>query len=106
VQIFGGGKGGLILMIKVYDRNNGSLVLAKNTAGNLITNAFSAGEVRVRLVHDVRAHRMSIYLNGAQKWSGPDAGTSYKGGYNIKYGLYGTFKSPTRTIWTDVSISS
>ncbi len=106
VQIFGGGSGGPILMIKAYGRKNGSLVLTRNTADNLITNAFNAGKIRVRLVHDVGAHRMSVYINGDRKWTGADADSSYKGGYNVKYGLYGTFKAPTHTIWSDVTISN
>src|SRR4051794_28414471 len=94
VQIFGGGKGGPILMIKVYGREGGSLVLTRNTAGNLLTNAFKAGKIRIRLVHDVGAHRMTVYINGAQRWTGADAGSGYSGGYNVKYGLYGGFSPP------------
>jgi hypothetical protein len=105
VQIFGGGSGGPILMIKCYGRNNGSLVVTRDTSRNLITNAFSAGKISVRLTHDVRAHRLAIYINGAQKWTGSDAGPSYPGGYNVKYGLYGTFKAATHTVWSDVTTS-
>jgi hypothetical protein len=105
VQIFGGGKGGPSLMIKVYGREGGSLVLTKNTADNLLTNAFKAGKIRVRLVHDVGAHKMTIYLNGAQKWTGADAGSGYSGGYNVKYGLYGSFSAPTHTVWSNVTLS-
>jgi len=105
VQIFGGGKGGPILMIKVYGRNNGSLVLTRDTSKNMITNAFTAGKINIRLVHDVGAHRMWVYLNGSQKWTGPDAGSSYKGGYNVKYGLYGSFVARTHTVWSDVTLS-
>jgi hypothetical protein len=105
VQIFGGGSGGPILMIKGYGREGGSLVLTRNTGDNLITNAFKAGKIRVRLVHDVGAHRMTIYINGAQKWTGADAGSGYSGGYNVKYGLYGSFSAPTHTVWSNVTLS-
>jgi hypothetical protein len=105
VQIFGGGRGGPILMIKAYGRNNGSLVVTRDTSHNLITDAFGAGPIHVRLVHDVDAHRLTISINGVQKWSGPDGGPSYTGGYNIKYGLYGTFSAPTHTIWSGVTMS-
>jgi hypothetical protein len=105
VQIFGGGPGGPILMIKAYGRENGSLVVTRDTGMNMITNGFAGGKIRVRIVHEVGAHRLTIFINGSQKWTGADAGTSYKGGYNIKYGLYGTFKGATHTVWTDVRIS-
>jgi hypothetical protein len=102
VQVFGGGSGGPILRIKCYGRNNGSLVITRDTSRNIITDAFDAGKIRVNIIHDVRAHRLTVYINGVQKWTGADAGTSYKGGYNIKYGLYGTFKGVTHTVWSDV----
>jgi hypothetical protein len=104
VQIFGGGSGGPILMIKAYGRNNGSLVVTRDTGENLITNGFSGAKIRVNLIHEVGAHRLSIYINGTRKWTGPDAGSSYKGGYNLKYGLYGSFKAPTHTVWSDVQM--
>jgi hypothetical protein len=104
VQIFGGGPGGPILMIKCYGRNNGSLVVTRDTSKNMITNAFTAGKIRVNLIHDVDDDRLSIYINGSQKWTGPDAGSSYRGSYNIKYGLYGTFRSRTHTVWSDVKM--
>ena len=106
VQVFGGGPGGPILMIKAYGRNNGSLVVTRDTSKDMITNGFNGAKIRVRIVHDVGAHRLTIYINGAQKWTGADAGTSYKGGYNIKYGLYGSLNSATHTVWTGVTISS
>jgi hypothetical protein len=46
-----------------------------------------------------------VYINGAQTWTGSDAGSSYKGNYNIKYGLYGSFNAPTHTIWSSVTIT-
>jgi hypothetical protein len=98
VQIFGGGTGGPILMIKAYGRDNGSLVVTRDTSRNLSTNGFAGGKIGIRLVHDVGAHKLSIFINGSQKWTGADAGTSYKGGYNIKYGLYGSLNSATHTV--------
>jgi hypothetical protein len=105
VQIFGGGSGGPILMIKCYGRNNGSLVVTRDTSKNMITNAFAAGKIRIKLVHNTGSHKLTVYVNGAQKWTGSDAGTSYKGSYNVKYGLYGSFNAPTHTIWSNVTIS-
>jgi hypothetical protein len=105
VQVFGGGPGGPILMIKAYGRENGSLVITRDTSKNLITNGFNGAKIRVRIVHDVGAHKLTVSINGAQKWSGADAGKSYDGGYNIKYGLYGSFNSATHTVWTGVTIS-
>ncbi len=105
MQIFGGGPGGPILMIKCYGRNNGSLVVTRDSAKNMITNAFSAGRIRLKLVHNTGSHKLTVYVNGAQKWTGSDAGSSYKGGYNVKYGLYGSFNAPTRTIWSNVTIT-
>jgi hypothetical protein len=105
VQIFGGGPGGPILMIKCYGRNNGSLVVTRDSTKNMITNAFSAGKIRIKLVHNTSSHKLTVYVNGAQKWTGSDAGSSYKGGYNVKYGLYGSFNSATHTIWSNVTLT-
>jgi hypothetical protein len=104
VQDFGGGSGGPICMIKCYSRNNGSLVVTRDTSVNLITNCFSAGKIRVNIIHDAGQHLITVYINGSKKWSGADAGTSYTGSYNFKYGLYGSFNAATHTVWTNVKM--
>jgi hypothetical protein len=103
VQDFGGGSGGPICMIKAYGRMNGSLVTTRDTSLNLITNLFNGQTVRVNVIHDTGKHMIYIYINGVQKWSGADAGTSYTGSYNFKYGLYGTFNAATHTVWNNVA---
>src|SRR2546423_1794648 len=83
------GRGGPICMIKGYGRDNGSLVCTRDTSRDLINNLFNGQSVRVNIVHDTGAHKITVYINGAQQWTGADAGTSYTGSYNFKYGLYG-----------------
>jgi len=102
VQDFGGGSGGPICMIKGYGRDNGALVCTRDTSHDLINNLFNGQSVRVNVVHDTGAHKITIYINGTQKWSGADAGSSYTGSYNFKYGLYGTFNASTYTYWANV----
>jgi hypothetical protein len=106
VQVFGRPGGGPILMIKAYGRDNGSLVVTRDTSSDLISNAFAGATIHVRILHDVGTHLLTVWINGVRKWSGADAGTAYTGGYNIKYGLYGTFVAPTHTVWSNVRISS
>lgn len=101
VQDFGGGSGGPICMIKGYGRNNGALVCTRDTSHDLINNLFNGQSVRVNVVHDTGAHKITIYINGTQKWTGADAGSSYTGSYNFKYGLYGTFNASTYTYWAN-----
>ncbi|HXF10820.1 MAG TPA: hypothetical protein VN625_08555 [Desulfuromonadaceae bacterium] len=102
VQDFGGGSGRPICMIKGYGRNNGALVVTRDTSFDLINNLFNGQKVRVNINHDTGAHKITIYINGTQKWSGGDAGTSYTGSYNFKYGLYGSFNAATYTYWENV----
>jgi len=102
VQDFGGGSGGPICMIKGYGRMNGSLVVTRDTSLNLITNMFSGITARVNIIHDTGKHMIYVYINGTKKWEGADAGTSYTGSYNFKYGLYGTFNASTHTVWNNV----
>jgi len=102
VQDFGGGSGGPICMIKGYGRMNGSLVVTRNTSINLITNMFSGITARVNVIHDTVKGMIYIYINGVKKWEGADAGSSYTGSYNFKYGLYGTFNASTKTVWNNV----
>jgi hypothetical protein len=83
----------------------GSLALTKDTSKNLITNCFNGLQVKVDIVHDYPAHRMQLYINDGLKWEGRDAGTGYKGGYNIKYGVYGTLKgSSAKVEWRNVKM--
>jgi len=105
VQVFGGGAGGPALMIKGYGRNNGSLVLTKNTSVDLITDCFSGKWVKINIIHDVSAHHMELYINGALAWEGADSGSGYTGGYNIKYGLYGSLTAASAKVeWRNVKI--
>jgi hypothetical protein len=105
VQVFGGGKGGPILMIKAYGRNGGSLVVTRDTAQDLVTHCFGAGKIRVEIAHDVKAHLLAVSIDGTRRWSGADAGAAYTGSYNVKYGLYGSFNAPTHTVWSGVRLT-
>jgi hypothetical protein len=102
VQDFGGGSGGPICMIKGYGRMNGSLVCTRDTSFNLITNLFSGITARVNVIHDTGKGMIYIYINGVKRWEGADAGSTYTGSYNFKYGLYGTFNASTHTAWNNV----
>jgi hypothetical protein len=97
VQIFNAPSSGPILMIKAYDNGGGTL---KKLAGSVQLISGATNEwVRVRIVHNLNANTLTVYINGDRKWSGPGG----KGGsFNLKYGNYGT-GAPTKVQWRNVS---
>jgi len=97
VQIFNAPASGPILMIKGYGSDNGTL---KKQGGSVViaTSCFGTTK-RVNLVHDLNANTMAVYINGTKKWSGSGGAG---GSFNLKYGLYGSFNSATKTIWSSV----
>jgi hypothetical protein len=97
VQIFDGTASGPILMIKGYGSNNGTL---EKQGGSVVlaTGCFGQTE-RINIIHDLNANTLTVYLNGTQAWTGSGGlGDSF----NVKYGLYGSFNSSTKTIWSNV----
>jgi len=99
VQIFNAPASGPILMIKGYGSSSGTL---KKQGGSVViaTGCFGVTE-RINLIHDLNANTMAVYVNGSKKWSG---GGGAGGSFNLKYGLYGSFNSATKTIWSSVKM--
>ena len=97
VQIFDATDSGPIMMIKAF--NSGGGTLRKYGGGVELIDGATGKWVNVRIVHDLGANTLSIYINGQRKWSG---GGGRGGGFNLKYGNYGT-GAPTRVQWRNAS---
>ena len=99
VQIFNGKASGPILMIKGYGSDGGKL---EKQGGSVViaTSCFGTTK-RINIIHDLNANTMAVYVNGTKKWSGSGG---VGGSFNLKYGLYGSFNSSTKTIWSSVKM--
>ena len=97
VQIFNAPASGPLMMIKGFGSNNGTL-RQEGSGATLATSCFGQ-TFRINIIHDVDADTLTIYMNGTQAWTGAGGAG---GSFNLKYGLYGTFNSSTKTIWSNV----
>jgi hypothetical protein len=96
VQIFDASSSGPIMMVKAYSSGGGTL---RKLAGSVTLATGIKGEwVRLRIVHNLGANTLTIYVNGDRKWSGSGG---RGGGFNLKYGNYGTGASDVQ--WRGVS---
>jgi hypothetical protein len=97
VQIFNAPRSGPIMMIKAFNADGGTLRKfgGSVTLATGITDEF----VKVKIVHNLSADTMTIFINGKNAWSG---GGGAGGGFNLKYGNYGT-GAPTKVQWRNVS---
>jgi hypothetical protein len=97
VQIFNGRASGPIMMIKAYTGGGGTL---RKLAGSVTLVTGATGEwVRLRIVHDLSANSLEVFVNGDRRWSGSGGDG---GSFNLKYGDYGT-GAPTKVQWRNVS---
>jgi hypothetical protein len=97
VQIFDAPSSGPIMMIKAYESGGGTL---RKLAGSVeLASGISNEWVGVRIVHNLDANTLRIYINGRLEWSGSGG---EGGSFNLKYGNYGT-GAPTKVQWRNVS---
>lgn len=97
VQIFDATASGPIMMIKAFDAGGGTL--RKYGGAVELADGVEGKWVSVRIVHDLGANTLGIWINGQRKWSGSGG---RGGGFNLKYGNYGT-GAPTRVQWRNAS---
>ncbi|SMD26143.1 polysaccharide lyase family 7 protein [Kibdelosporangium aridum] len=97
MQIFGNdGAGATTLMIRAFSANGGEL---RDGSSRVLTSGIYNKWVRINVIHDGTANKVSIYVNGALKItrSGPP------GDHYFKYGVYGTLKTASaQTQWRNV----
>ena len=97
LQIFNAPASGPIMMIKAYTSGGGTL--RKVAGGVTLASGISGQWVGVRVVHDLGANTLKIYIDGKLKWSGSGGDG---GSFNLKYGNYGT-GAPTKVQWRNVN---
>jgi hypothetical protein len=97
VQIFNAPRSGPIMMIKAFAAGGGTL---KKFGGSVtLITGVTDDFVHVKIVHNLEANTLTIFINGKNAWSG---GGGAGGGFNLKYGNYGT-GAPTKVQWRNVS---
>ncbi len=97
VQIFNAPASGPILMIKAFSADGGTL---KKEGGSVVLITGAKGDfVRIKIVHDLSANKLTVSVNGDEKFSGSGGNG---GSFNLKYGNYGT-GAPTEVQWRNVS---
>jgi hypothetical protein len=97
VQIFNAPASGPIMMIKAFGADGGTL--RKEGGSVTLVSGVKNEFVKIKIVHDLSANRLTVFVDGDEKWSGSGG----KGGsFNLKYGNYGT-GAPTDVQWRNVS---
>ena len=88
--------GGLLIGVHLLAEFGAFALLSYPT----LTTGIYGKWVRLNVIHDVNAQKMTIYVNGssAGTWS-----SSVNKDYYFKYGIYGTLNTPTaQTEWRNV----
>jgi hypothetical protein len=85
------------MMIKAYSSDGGTL--RKVAGGVTVATGARNDWVHLRLVHDLSADTLEVYVDGKKKWSGSGG---RGGSFNVKYGNYGT-GAPAQVQWRNVS---
>jgi hypothetical protein len=97
VQIFKGGSGPVI-MIRAYNSGGGTL---RSPGGATYATGVMNKWTNLRIVHDLPGDELSVYINGTRKYT-TNAKKGGTGGFNVKYGNYGT-GAPTTIQWRNAS---
>ncbi len=99
MQIFGNdGPNATTLMIRAFSANGGEL---RDGASKVLVSGIYGQWVRVNVLHDGTANKLSIYINGALKLTRSSA----VGDHYFKYGVYGTLKTASATTqWRNVKM--
>ena len=97
VQIFNAPASGPILFLRASSAAGGTL--KKYGGGNTVATGISGEWVPIKIVHDLNANTLKVWVRGSLKYSGSGG----KGGsFNLKYGNYGT-GAPTKTQWRNAN---
>jgi len=102
VQNFNAAGSGPILALSAYSTNNGRIVKQGGSV-EVVTSAFGR-DVKVNIIHDLDANTLVVYIDGKMAWSG--AGGQGGGGFNFKYGSYGSLNGSTsaKSRWRNVQL--
>jgi len=90
VQLFNAPASGPIMALSAYSTNNGT-IRKQGGSVDVATNAFGR-DIRVNIIHDLDANTLTVYIDGKSAWSG---GGGAGGGFNFKYGSYGSLNGST-----------
>jgi hypothetical protein len=102
VQNFNAAGSGPILALSAYSTNDGRIVKQGGSV-EVVTSAFGK-DVQVNIIHDLDADTLAVYIDGKMAWSG--GGGKGGGGFNFKYGSYGSLNGSTsaKSRWRNVRL--
>jgi MYXO-CTERM domain-containing protein len=102
VQNFNAAGSGPIMALSAFSRDNG-VIIKQGGSVEVARNAFGR-DIRVNIIHDLDANTLAVYIDGVPAWQG--AGGAGGGGFNFKYGSYGSLNGSTsaKARWKNVQL--
>jgi MYXO-CTERM domain-containing protein len=100
VQNFNAAGSGPIMALSAFSRDGG-VIIKQGGSVEVARNAFGR-DIRVNIIHDLDANTLAVYIDGLRAWAG--AGGQGGGGFNFKYGSYGSLNGSTsaKARWKNV----